>query len=94
MFIKYDVDNSGSIDFRELVGMLAAREAKRVEEEEIVEAFDALVRLEGHAGRDIDTLSGVKIGRAGVTEALDALSLQELIHRPTLGGGNFKRVKH
>ena len=75
-----DVDNSGSIDFRELVGMLAAREAKRVEEEEIVEAFDALVRLEGHAGRDIDTLSGVKIGRAGVTEALDALSLQELIH--------------
>jgi hypothetical protein len=75
-----DVDNSGSIDFRELVGMLAARAAKRVEEEEIVEAFDALVRLEGHAGRDIDTLSGVKIGRAGVTEALDALSLQELIH--------------
>ena len=75
-----DVDNSGSIDFRELVGMLAAREAKRVEEEEIVEAFDALVRLEGHAGRDIDTLSGVKIGRAGVTAALDALSLQELIH--------------
>lgn len=75
--LSVDEDGSGSIDFRELVGMLSAREQAKMAENEIVEAFRVLAKMDVSA-----TLQG--IGREGVTEALNSLSVEGLEHDAVL----------
>ena len=75
MMTEFDEDGSGSIDFRELVGMLAVREQAKVAEHEIVEAFRVLSKQGGGA-------RVVRIGRECITEALESCGLEELEHDP------------
>ena len=81
MMASVDIDGSGSIDFRELVGMLAAREAAKLAETEIIEAFRVLSELQAHAsgaGNDDVIDTAVFIGREGVTQALHSLAVEGL----------------
>eukprot|EP01043_Picozoa_sp_COSAG02_P003028 COSAG02_NODE_72_length_41961_cov_13.243658_4_plen_211_part_00 len=84
MIESVDADESGTIDFRELVGMLAAREQAKAADIEVLEAFRVLSELQDGAGgnniHDNEIILGatVCIGREGVTEALNSLVVDGL----------------
>jgi hypothetical protein len=89
IFATYDVDGSGSLDFRELVGILAAREQDKVANSEAFEAFRVLAKQQANEA-DIDTndegggmadisVAGC-IGLESITQALNSLAIQELKH--------------
>jgi len=93
IFASVDVDGSGSLDFRELVGMLVAREQHKVASNEAFEAFRILAKLQAAAGGNNPGDAGLGmadisvagcIGVEGVTQALNSLAIDELKHDTAL----------
>ena len=93
IFASIYIDGSGSLDFRELVGMLVAREQHKVASTEAFEAFRILAKLQAAAagehadGERLSTtdisVAGV-IGVEGITQALNSLAIYELKHDTAL----------
>jgi hypothetical protein len=92
IFATVDADGSGSLDFREMVGVLAAREQHKVASSEAFEAFRVLAKLQADADSNAnDEEGGVEdisvagyIGLEGITQALDSMAIQELKHDSAL----------
>lgn len=90
IFALCDADGSGALDFRELVGILAAREQDKVARSEVFEAFRVLAKLQAEVDshpndeRDGDISVAGCIGLEGITQALDSLAIQELKHDTAL----------